>query len=416
MKFLWLSNRVFSAQDHGVTGTWLGALADCLTRLDVVEMANIGLGSAPKFSRQDFGPIKQWIVPSSTKCNQDGLPSSDIVAAIIKAVDEFNPDIIHVWGTESFWGLLTARKILPQRAVLETQGLKFAIAKFYNGNLTFREQISCTGLKELVRGTTAHHIREKFAAWGRFEEEMISGHRFITVQTDWLEAQVRQYSGTAQIFRNEFILRKAFYLAPPWSFSGVPTIFCTAAYPAAFKGLHVAVRAVAILKKRIPTIQLRIAGAHQGKGFRQDGYIVWVNSEIIRLGIEGNVNWLGPLPAPQIIIELLGCSAVVIPSFIEGYCLGLAEAMMVGTPAVAAYSGGIPCIASDDETALFFPPGDAAMCAHQLEKVVSNSQLATRLSQASRDLTLARNNREKIVEKQLEIYRAILDDPLNSLQ
>lgn len=414
MRILWLSNRVFSEHDYGVTGTWLGALADCLAQSGEVELANIGLGSAPEFTRQDFGPIKQWVVPAGSKLNHDGLPTLDTVSAIIRAVDEFDPDIVHVWGTESFWGLLTARKILARRAVLETQGLKFAIAKVYSGNLTFREQISSTGLKEIIRRTTAYHVRKKFEKWGRFEREMISGHRFITVQTDWLEAQVQQYSGSAQIFRNEFMLRDLFYSSAAWSYSGSPTIFCTAAYSAPFKGLHVAVRAVAVLKKRIPTIQLRIAGAHQRKGLRQDGYIAWVNHEITRLGIEENVTWLGPLPAAQIIAELHDCSAVIIPSFIEGYCLGLAEAMMVGTPAVASFAGGIPCIAKDDETALFFPPGDAAMCAHQLEKVISNCDIATRLSQASRGISLTRNNRESIVQTQLEIYRAILEDPLEN--
>jgi glycosyltransferase involved in cell wall biosynthesis len=410
VKILWLCNKVFSGCDYGETGTWLGASAQRLVQSGEIELGNIGLGAASAITRQDFGPIKQWVVPSATKLNHDGLPSGDIVSAIVRAVNEFDPDIVHVWGTESFLGLLTARKFLTGRALLETQGLKFAIAKVFNGDLSLGEQGSCAGFKEIVRSATGRHIRKEFENWGRLEKEMIDRHQFITVQTEWLEAQVRQYNDKGQIFRNEFMLRDQFYSSSAWKYSGNPIIFCTAAYPAPFKGLHVAARALSIMKKRIPSIQLRIAGAHQRKGLHQDGYIAWVNREIFRLGIEENVTWLGPLSAPQIIDELLASSAAVIPSFIEGYCLGLAEAMMVGTPAVASFVGGIPCIARDDESALFFPPGDAAMCAHQLMKVISNNNLAIRLSQTGRTLALTRNNREAIQRTQMAIYRRIVKE------
>jgi glycosyltransferase involved in cell wall biosynthesis len=414
MKILWLSNRVVSGHDYGVTGTWLGALAEALAQSGEVELANICLGSAPEFTHQDYGSIKQWIVPDDSKLNRDGLPNQEIVSAIIKTIDEFNPDIVHVWGTESFWGLLTARKLIKQRALLETQGLKFAIAKSYNGDLTVSEQVSSTGLKEIVGRSTSYHLRKRFARWGRFEREMLSLHRFITVQTDWLEAQVRQYAEDCVIFRNEFMLRAQFYNAGEWRYTGTPTIFCTAAYSAPFKGLHVAVRAMAVLKQRVPIVQLRIAGAHQRKGLRQDAYIAWVNREIRRLKLRANVTWLGPLSSLQIITELLSCSAVIIPSFIEGYCLGLAEAMLIGTPAVASFAGGISCIAKDNETVLFFPPGDVAMCAHQIEKVITNSDIATRLSQESRAIAIIRNNRGAILRTQLEVYKAVFEAPLDN--
>lgn len=408
MKILWLSNVILTDEDHGSSGTWLGALAQRLAASGEVLLGNITSGSVSTMTRRDCGQIPQWIAPSSALSKRDGLPPKSTIAAILKAVDEFEPDLVHVWGTESYWGLLTARNRITRPALLETQGLKFAIAPVFSGGLSFREQLACIGLKELYRRSAIFQARRSFAAWGAFEKEIISKHRHITVQSDWLEAQILGVNGAVRIYRNDFVLRKLFYSAQPWTYSGRPVLFCSAAYPAPFKGLHVAIRAAALLNRRRPGLELRIAGTHNRTGLRRDGYIAWVEREARRLGFDGKVTWLGPLSAERIVQELLQSSAMVIPSYIEGYCLGLAEAMQLGVPSVVSFAGGSANMAQDGDSALFFPPGDDAMCAWQLERVLTDQVLSSRLAGNARAAALARNDPEKILARQLDIYRQII--------
>jgi len=408
MKILWLSNKILSEDDSHGTGTWLGAMAQRLTSSGQVTLGNISCGKVTQLTRQDFGSIKQWIVSESDTSSLLRLPSQTTITGILAAVDDFSPDIVHIWGTEYFWGLLTSRKMIDHITLLETQGLKFSIAKVFYGGLTLKEKFACIGLKEIIRNNTIFKMQRWYYRCGIVEKEIFATHRFITVQTPWLESQIKQFNTKGKIFHNDFILRDPFYVAQPWCFSGNVMIFTTAAYPSPFKGLHIAVRAVSILKKRFPNIMLRIAGAHQRKGLRRDGYIAWVNREIYRLGIAKNITWLGPLSASQIASELQQCSAVIIPSFIEGYCLGLAEAMQVGVPSVISFAGGTPCLARDDESALFFPPGDEAMCAYQVERLLTDRDLAIRLSRNARAVAVERNNPDKVVSKQLEIYRQVI--------
>jgi len=405
MKILWLSNVTLTDEDHGSTGTWLGALAQRLVASGKVTLGNISSGSVPQTIRQNSGPVSQWIVPSAVPSLRTGLPSSSIIADILKAVDIFDPDLVHVWGTESYWGLLTARNIIKRKALLETQGLKFAIAPVFAGGLSWKEQLACVGMKELLRARTIPQMRRSFARWGAFESEIIESHHDIVVQSDWLEAQVRRITNLSRIFRNDFALRKPFYEARPWSYKGSPVIFCTAAYSAPFKGLHVAVRAGALLKKRFPHIEIRIAGAHQRSGLSRDGYIAWIHREAVRMGMSGHLKWLGPLSAAQIVQELQDCSAFVMPSSVEGYCLGLAEAMQIGVPSVVSFAGGAACLAKDGESALYFSPGDDAMCAWLIERVFADRDLSERLSRNARTAALARNDPDKIADRQLEIYR-----------
>lgn len=409
MKILWLSNKVQSSQDRGSTGTWLDAMAQALIQSDQVQLANVTMGSVRQITRQDVGTITQWIIPAKAQTHlRNGLPPTSIVKDICRVVEEFAPDVIHIWGTETFWGLLPARGLIQRPVLLEMQGIKSAIARVYHGDLTWREQMACIGLKEVVRGNTIAQGRSRFTAWAHFEGEIVARQRFITVQSSWLEAQIRAVNTECRIFYNDFALRAPFYMAAPWQPTGQSAIFSSASYPSPFKGIHMAVRTLAILKRRFPGIQLRIAGALQRPGLRQEGYMAWVNREAQRLDVDGNVQWLGALSADKIVSEMQQCAAVFLPTFIEGYSLALAEAMVMRAPAAVAYVGGAAQLARDEETALYFSPGDVEMAAYQVGRLLEDQEFAERLGRQARKVALERNNPERIIQNQLGIYRAVL--------
>ena len=56
-----------------------------------------------------------------------------------------------------------------------------------------------------------------------------------------------------------------------------------------------------------------------------------------------------------------------------------------------------------------FSSGDEAMCAYQLERILTDKELALRLSRESRKIARVRNDRRRIVERQLEIYRQVTE-------
>lgn len=416
MKILWLCNGPLGDVEAGGTGTWLGAMARGLLDSGGVELGIIASGPVRQFTRHDYRQVKQWLVPSGTTLGCDGLPAASLVQAILSAAKAFAPDLIHIWGTEVFWGLLTARRLMPYPTLLEMQGLKTQIAKVFCGGLTASEQFQAIGFKELIKLRTMHSARRAFAHWGLREEEIVRGHRFVGVQSAWMAAHVKAVNPNARRFAIDLALRQPFYDTDGWQPSGRPTLFSIAAYTAPFKGLHVAIRALSLLRLRIPDARLRIAGAHQRAGIRQDGYMRWLNRLIRQLALAEAIDWLGPLNAEQIVTELQSAVAFVLPTFIENCCTSMQEAMAIGTPVVGSYVGGLPSIGKDEDSCLFFPAGDAAMCAYQLERVLTDATLAQRLSQASRRVAASRNDRRRIVLRQLEIYQQVLtqDDTGNT--
>jgi glycosyltransferase involved in cell wall biosynthesis len=409
MKILWLCNCPLTDADTGGTGTWLGAMARGLLDSGAVELGIIAFGQEKQFTRRDYRQVKQWLVPAGIALGRDGLPPASVVKSIVTAAKEFSPDLVHVWGTETFWGLLSARGLLTYPSLLLLQGLSGQIAKVFHGGLTLPEQLRCIGIKEMLKRRTMHAHRRAFASRGLLEAEMIRKHRFVDAQSLWGASHVRAINPKACLFSVDLPLRPPFYNAGAWQSLGRPTLFCTAAYTSPFKGLHVAVRALALLRKRIPDVHLRVAGAHQRGGIRQDGYMRWINRMTRQLGVADAIEWLGPLNAEQIVKELQTAAAIVIPTFVETYCVALAEAMIIGTPVVASYAGGIPSLGEDEKSCLFFPPGDEAMCAYQLERVLTDEALAQRLSRESRKIAAVRNDLQRIVQRQLDIYRQMVE-------
>jgi glycosyltransferase involved in cell wall biosynthesis len=410
---LWLCNRSIEGTADRRDGTWFTAMARALAESGKIRLAVVAQAKVKGATRCDFGDIAQWVVPYEP-LGRNGLPSRRTIEAIQQAADKIKPDLIHVWGTENYWGLLTARGILSGPTVLDIQGIKYVCARVYYGGLSLAERIRCIGPLEILRpGSSFLFGKWRFERWGRFEKEMILKHKHISTQSDWVRAHMLTVNPGCTLFKTRMMLRREFFEASPWTprefqdFTA-PSVFTCSSGAVAHKGLHVLIRAIAILKRKYPRIVLNVAGDIMKKGIKRSGYARWLQCEARRLDIENNVHWLGPLDADEIIRQFYQASMVVISSFVESYSLVLAEAMLVGVPIVVSYAGAMPELARHEESVLFFPTGDESACAWQMDRILSDQALAGRLSQNARKTGLSRNEPRAVVERQIGIYNEIL--------
>ena len=93
----------------------------------------------------------------------------------------------------------------------------------------------------------------------------------------------------------------------------------------------------------------------------------------------------------------------------ETYCLAFAESMMVGTPTIASYAGAMPELAEDGKEAFFYNSMDFISCAYYIDRLVTDKALAERLSAAGRAKRLIENNRDSVLQTQLDIYQEIIN-------
>lgn len=313
-----------------------------------------------------------------------------LLAASQAAVSAFRPDLIHIHGTERPYGLIASRVDVP--VIVGLQGILCEVVKVFWGQLPLRQRIFLPYLLFtylLMRQRSAH------------ERQIFQVCQFFLGRTDW-DRKIAPIRTGGRYFESGEILRPEFGYGH-WKRNGVRAhglYVTTSSLP--YKGIHILINALTILRRQFPEACLRIAGnlpnREYGKFLR---HLVKIH------GLEDAVEFLGWLPASRIVEELERAHAFVLPSFIENSPNCLAEAQMVGTPAVAAAVGGVPSMVQDGDTGLLFPPGDAGALAQKVRMIFENDALANRLSQGERDLARERHDEKTVVASVLGAYQEI---------
>jgi len=415
-KILWLCNHCFSDAPDSQSGTWLGAMGKSLAANGEYSLFNITQTVGGCFEESRVSGIVQWTVPWQRKLDSKGLPEKKVVDWIVNKIHEIDPDIIHVWGTECYWGMITAMYQFNAKVLIDVQGIRFAIAKPYMGGLSPMEIIKCHGLKELLRPSASILYKQRSFEKALKEERFIlSNHDYVSFQSEWSKAHLNFLNPSAALFRTYRMLRQEFYLASKWlpPKGAVRHIFVSTSADVPYKGLHVIFKALSILKSQYgygENIILNVAGTIPPQGIRRGGYAKWLDGLIAKQGISRNIVFHGALDALGLIELMHKCSVAVFPSCIESYGLALAEAQYIGLPSVVSYAGAMPELTGDGASALYFQPGDDIVCAERINRILNDAEQALRISNQAALIAAKRNDPERAVRRQKEIYRAVMDD------
>lgn len=100
------------------------------------------------------------------------------------------------------------------------------------------------------------------------------------------------------------------------------------------------------------------------------------------LGIEENIKLMG-FRSPGS-FWLAGCDAMLVPAINEPFGRTLIEAMLVGTPIIAADSGGTPEAIRHNETGLLTEPDNPVALGAETANVLTNPELKSRLISAAK--------------------------------
>lgn len=413
MKVLWLSNVAFTSKGTRATGGWLQPLAELLIQKGNIQIQNVTFGDVSSTQVFEINGIKQYLIPIRRQLGYGQKASHKTCADVTTIENTYNPDLIHIWGTENVWCSIHAKKLFKtQKIILDIQGLLKPYSDFYLGGLEFNDILECISFKEILMPQRNLLSKARiFKKRGFFEELYINSFCHISTQSQWVRNHIHIINSTAKIYNTKIILRSEFYSATPWTYkipSDNPILFssCSAAVP--YKGMHQLLKMTAILKLKYPKIKLCIAGNINVGNRLPDGYPLYLKKIIKKLKLTENIVYLGPLTASQIVSALQKCNVCVIPSYIETYCLALAEALIIGVPCVVSYTGALPETAIPNKEALFYNPNDHVAAAAAIDELIQNKNKAVTFSNEARKRRFIENDRETVIQTQIDIYKKVL--------
>jgi glycosyltransferase involved in cell wall biosynthesis len=136
-------------------------------------------------------------------------------------------------------------------------------------------------------------------------------------------------------------------------------------------GLDTAIRALALARKAIPDIQLKIAGSGPQRAE--------LEQLAERLGLRSAVAFLGRLDRSQVVDLYHSAHAMLNPSRVDNMPNSVLEALACGLPVISTNVGGVPYIVEDGHTAVLVPPDNAQEMAQAIIKLCSDRELRSHL-------------------------------------
>ena len=413
MRILWFSN-VNLSESCKFSGSWLYSMSESLLSSNDIELTNITQSSSVKeiVKYKKGNSLTQYVLPYYSL--SEGLPSLSNIKKIIDIVDKTNADLIHIWGTESYWGLLSARGYLKGPILLEIQGILSTCYNAFYGNLSPSQIFQCFSKKEiLLPNRFLPVLRNNFKKKLRFESEMLLNHHNIAVQSQWVKDYVSLNNVKSCIYKSLIAVRTPF-LKNEWiqksDSTQINLVTISSIVP--YKGLLDLIYAISFLKFFYPQINLYVIGSFglASNKFFISGYEHLISKTIKELQLSENITFCGALDANGIIDIFKKCDVFIQSSYVESYSLSLAEAMTFGIPCVSTYAGAMTELGVDGESLLFYTPGDIYGCAAKVKKILDSPSLSSKLSRNSRMLGLQRNNSKDVCDNQLYIYKKILNN------
>lgn len=130
-----------------------------------------------------------------------------------------------------------------------------------------------------------------------------------------------------------------------------------------------------------------------------------LHAEVRARGLADTVRFLG---RRDDVAELISVSSVVVlPSLAESFGFVVLEAMSLGTPVVAAATGGIPELITDGVNGLLVPQSDSRSLADAISRVIENPALAKTLIERGRS-RVADFSFERMMRGYESVYAAVL--------
>lgn len=149
------------------------------------------------------------------------------------------------------------------------------------------------------------------------------------------------------------------------------------------KGHDVLIRAMAVLRQRIPDASLVIVGG--GKARAE------LEQLAVEQGVQRATTFAGALVPDEVRNLLHRADVFALPSRSEGMPLALLEAMAAGVPPVASRVGGVTDVI-EGTSGLLVAPDEPIALADALARVVTNAELAHELSDGARSRASAFSN------------------------
>lgn len=323
---------------------------------------------------------------------------------------DFNPDILHIFGTEYPHTLAAVRAFnQPDKTLIGIQGLCSAIAEVYMADLPISVQKKKT-FRDILKKDGLLEQQTKFAKRGEYEREALSLVHHVTGRTDFDKEMTQKLAPNATYhFMNE-TLRREFY-SDTWDIDKIEhfSLFLSQGnYP--IKGLHYVLDILPEIVEKYEETVLYVAGdvitanSSLKDKIKISGYGKYLLNQIKKNKLQDHIKFVGRLHSDRMCARFLKTHVFLCPSAIENSPNSVGEAMLLGVPVVAADVGGIHNLLTNGKDGLLYAKDKPKQLKDAILRIFEDDKLAMAMSSHAREHALKTHNSIQNYHTLLDIY------------
>lgn len=384
-KILWITNNEpsYAAKYFGRTnysGGWIDLSSKLLAKTEGYDLYILAMG-------HNYDEIR---IDGIHCCGFDMHEANIRVRTVI---GQYEPDIIHVWGTEFEHFLVVMELVREMKktdiTVVSIQGLVSEIAN-YSWFMLPEAVVKRKTLYEMYIHNTIKDTKKYYTSHGDLERLGLNIAKHCIGRSDWDRAMVRQYNRNIKYHKCNETLRQAFY-DNQWDISSCEKhsiVFSQSNYM--IKGAHIMIEALAIVREFYPDVKLYALGESPFKRktvkewIKRSSYMEYLGELIEKKNLRSNIEFLGSLDEQRMVKHYLRGNVFVCASAIENSSNSIGEAMVLGMPIVASDVGGVKSFITHEQNGLLYQANSVRMLADCVMRIFDNPTFGVKLAKGAK--------------------------------
>lgn len=406
MRVLWFTNTPssYKKNEKGYNGGgWIASLEQLISTCDDIKLGVSffypGESEKKVMGNTSYYPIDLY----SSKMAKYRIKSSSgyqnkvEISKFKEVIDDFKPDLIHVFGSERSFGLLTLYTKVP--LIIHIQGiLNPYLNAWYPPGINRTDFLLGEGFFSIFKN---YKDLIFFKRNSEREEIILANCQYFMGRTKWDSDVVKLYSPNSKYFYCNEVLRSYFYLADPWQSNQTrDTVnIVTTISKSTYKGFDVIIKAARLLQEK-----LKIKFTWDVYGIAD--YDFW--KDHLSVDFKNlSIDLKGVADEERLVHALQNCDVFVHPSYIDNSPNSVCEAQLLGVPVIASNVGGISSLVDEGKTGFLVPANDPFSIVSRINEIVNDKELAVKVGYQARLSALKRHDRLVIKNTIRKIYREL---------
>jgi len=389
-------------------GGWIPSLLDELKQQEGIELGVCFTMDGQPF-KMEQDQVTYYPVPNHRKRWRDKVldlvyyrcPERDAILwphyeeRFRHVIDDFQPDIIEIFGSEVYLGLATFVATCP--VVLHVQGiLSLYIYTWFPPRVSFRSY--------LLQDWKPKRIFQRFQLyvyWQRScyrEQQILRYTKHVIGRTPWDEMATKMINPDRVYHYGGEILRSEFYEEYDRKIPERLTIVTTTSSPL-YKGFDNILNTAKVLKNTMGMDFEWLVFGNVNPTFQEK--FTGLKHDCL------NIRLMGVATADKLCEAISNATVYFQPSYIENSPNSLCEAQILGVPAVATNVGGTSSLIEEGKTGFLVPANDPYNAAYCIKKIAEDKELNLQIGIHSREVAFKRHNKQDIVKELIKTYEEI---------